>query len=158
MLNETLRPVRGLDAEIAGVDVSRAAVLLGISHEAVRKRIRRGSLRAYKRDGVWYVVLPAARDGGTSHSQDAARDAVPDSVPDGGQDALIEQLRGEVAFLRSLTEHQAGVIAELSRRVPQLPAAGVDTVATAPESASRWPAAAEPAQTPPRPRWQFWRR
>jgi hypothetical protein len=93
------------------VAVSRAAVLLAISPEAVRKRIRRSSLQAYKRDGVWAVVLPAAQDGGTSRGQDAARDAVQDGV----QAGLVVQLQSEVAYLCRQLEEAAVERAELRR-------------------------------------------
>ena len=92
------------------VDVGQAARALGISVPAVRKRIRRGSLRAYKVDGVWRVVLPA---GGVAGGE-PERDVGSLSGEPAGQDALIEQLRSENAFLR-------GLVAELTRRVPELP-------------------------------------
>lgn len=104
--------------ETAGLSVGEAARLLGTSNQAVRKRIARGSLRAYKVDGIWRVIVPQAGQ--------AARDtARTESVTIGeavAQAARIQHLEGEVAFLRGLTEHQAGVIAELTRRVPELSA------------------------------------
>ena len=39
------------------VDISTAAIRLGVTPEAVRKRIARGTLSATKQDGRWYVVL-----------------------------------------------------------------------------------------------------
>ena len=39
------------------VDISTAAIRLGVTPQAVRKRITRGTLSATKRDGRWYVVL-----------------------------------------------------------------------------------------------------
>jgi hypothetical protein len=39
------------------LDISEAARRLGITPDAVRKRISRGTLEAHKRDGRWFVVL-----------------------------------------------------------------------------------------------------
>jgi hypothetical protein len=39
------------------LDISEAARRLGITPDAVRKRISRGGLEAHKRDGRWFVVL-----------------------------------------------------------------------------------------------------
>jgi len=44
--------------------------VLGLNYEAVRKRIKRGTLPAYKEGERWYVLL------------DSVPDNVPDSVPD----------------------------------------------------------------------------
>ena len=39
------------------LDISEAARRLGITPDAVRKRISRGGLEAHKRNGRWFVVL-----------------------------------------------------------------------------------------------------
>lgn len=90
----------------AGIPISEAAVRLGVSENAVRKRIRRKSLQAYKVDDRWYVVLDGlANDQAgdqaatTSHDQAAARPAGQD-----GHRELVDQLKGEVAFLRGQIE------------------------------------------------------
>ena len=49
-----------------GVPVAEAAKVLGLNYEALRKRIKRGTLPAYKEGERWYVLL----------------DFVPDNVPD----------------------------------------------------------------------------
>jgi hypothetical protein len=40
-----------------GIPIAEAATLLDLSQEAVRKRIQRGTLAGYKRDGGWFVLL-----------------------------------------------------------------------------------------------------
>jgi hypothetical protein len=76
------------DAAGRGQDVSEvplvdAARLLGATPEALRKRLQRGkSLRGIKRDGEWYVRLPAA----VVARQDAAGRR-PDAVSGHGRDA-----------------------------------------------------------------------
>src|SRR5215211_3527789 len=47
-----------------GISVGEAARSLGISVPAVRKRIRRGTLRAYKVDGIWRIIVPVLPDPG----------------------------------------------------------------------------------------------
>ena len=72
-----------------GLDVGQAAAILGISAEAVRKRLKRGSLQGSKDSaGRWRVRLDKALHGG----QDAAGTA-PDAE-------LIRTLRDEISFLR----------------------------------------------------------
>jgi len=39
------------------VDSTRASQLMGITEDAIRKRIARGTLKGYKEDGRWYVHL-----------------------------------------------------------------------------------------------------
>src|SRR5437868_12413970 len=82
------------------VPLGEAARLLNTTPEALRKRLQRGkSIRGSKRDGEWYVRLPAAvasrgQDVGSPPSgrvQDAPRDAA-----GRGQDtaaALVAELR-----------------------------------------------------------------
>ena len=43
------------------VDLDTAADIIGISSDAVRKRIKRGSLEGYKESGRWMVYIPDSR-------------------------------------------------------------------------------------------------
>lgn len=54
------------------VDVAEAARRLNVSHDAIRSRLRRGTLEGEKRGGTWYVTLPADADGapGQASGQD----------------------------------------------------------------------------------------
>jgi len=88
-------------SDVAGVSLSDAAVQLGISPDAARKRLDRGTLRGEKRSGRWRVFLEsdASPDAGPDTPSDADRtpsDAASDSASD-----LVVALRDEVAFLRS---------------------------------------------------------
>ena len=68
-----------------GVPIGEAAQRLGLNVDAVRKRIKRGTLVAYKEDERWYVVLdgvlpgvqPAASYPAGSPVQDAVQDDQP---------------------------------------------------------------------------------
>lgn len=67
-----------LDADVETLTIAGASARLGIAPDAVRKRIRRGSLRAVKVDGCWRVVLdPEEAAAGTPASgvQDMSRAA-----------------------------------------------------------------------------------
>lgn len=44
------------------VDIGQAAEILGMSKDAVRKRIQRGTLPAEKIDGQWYIRLDDIQD------------------------------------------------------------------------------------------------
>ena len=46
------------DQEATGLTIARAAQRLGVSENAVRQRIKRGTIAAAKVDGVWRVTLP----------------------------------------------------------------------------------------------------
>jgi len=93
-----------------GVPVSHAAAILGISVAAARKRVQRGSLRSYKVDGQWMVVLPLS----TEASQDTGMTVSVGPGYDVSQVAVIDDLRDRVRFLE-------GVVLELMRRLPELP-------------------------------------
>jgi hypothetical protein len=129
------------------VTVADAALLLGISEDAVRSRLRRGTLRRETGgDGTVFVVLgtdrPASNqrptdDRLTKQQNDRQTAAQPiDGHVDrrGGsetdRDELVEALRDEVAHLRDQLDRERDASAELRRivaglvqRVPELEAA-----------------------------------
>ena len=129
------------------VTVADAALLLGISEDAVRSRLRRGTLRRETGgDGTVFVVLgtdrPASNqrptdDRSTNQQTDRQTAGQPiDGHVDrrGGsetyRDELVEALRDEVAHLRDQLDRERDASAELRRivaglvqRVPELEAA-----------------------------------
>jgi len=68
--------------------VGEAAERLGISEDAVRKRLRRGTLAGGKDGKEWYVFLRA------NETRDMARDETRDMARDAGQDAQTPFSRG----------------------------------------------------------------
>ena len=86
------------------VGIQEASRLLGISREAVRKRISRGSLEAEKDDqGKWVVLMRQ----------------------DGGQDVTseyVQQLKSEVEYLRQENYRKDHIIMSLSEGLKQLEA------------------------------------
>lgn len=143
-----------------GVPIGEAAAQLGITTDAVRKRIRRRSLRAYKAGGQWYVVLPASRpriqDGDLDTVLDGGQDDNLDSVQDG---QLVAALRDEIGFLRRELEARAeearrkdAIIMALSQRAAlPAPQEGAEAAAAA-------PAMSAIHETRKRPWWVVWRR
>ena len=97
------------------VDVGEAARELGISTDAVRKRVARGSLKSDRPNGSVLVCLD---DGRTEAGREAQGE---------GNEALVEVLQEQVAYLREqldirteeLREHRR-LLAGLIERVPEL--------------------------------------
>lgn len=96
-----------MDGNQALMDISEVAGRLGITPEAVRKRIARGSMEATKQDGRWYVsvdeqagngqIPPTAAATPILDVQDAEK-RLPDIVRQDQDDKnrLIEVLQGQV--------------------------------------------------------------
>lgn len=129
------------------VTVADAALLLGLSEDAVRSRLRRGTLRRETGgDGTVFVVLGTDRpasyqrptdDRSTNQQNDrqTAGQSIDSPVDSRGgsetyRDELVEALRDEVAHLRDQLDRERDASAELRRivaglvqRVPELEAA-----------------------------------
>ena len=128
------------------IPLAVAAERLGVSAEALRKRIARGTLSGRKHGVHWFVTVPTGPAGQTdvrpaSGQQDAS------SGPD-PRDALIEQLRAE-------NTRVWGLVAELTRRLPELPTGSPESAPTRLHEADTPPQ--EPVRLPVRrPWWQRW--
>jgi len=115
-----------------GIPIGDAATILGLSVDAVRKRIKRGTLHAYKQDERWYIVLPAVQPtrqpGVPPGVQPAATRLTGSPVQPADQDEPIEaayrvagEAVAEVALvpLATMVEELRGLadqLAELARR------------------------------------------
>ena len=106
-----------VNTDRGAVRISEAAERLGISVEAVRQRIRRKKLEAYKvQDGTWRIVLPSPK-ADLNGVQDSVQVTVQAPVgPSDGQKELVAQLKDEVAFLRDEMAKQREQWGEESRR------------------------------------------
>jgi len=83
------------------INSTRAAQFLGITEDAIRKRIARGTLEGYKEDGKWFVRL-------SDSDQTVDRTGVQNDQTD-GKDGVIAELRDRVASLEtqiSQKDHQ----------------------------------------------------
>ena len=129
-----------------GVDrltIQEAARALGISEGAVRKRVTRRTLRHEKeQDGRVYVYLDPGDRRGVDSGQDEGVD--PNS------NALISQLRDEVAYLRDenrrkdeIIMQQAMTMRQLAAAQPQEPPEAAETVEEPERAAEPHPAAGE---------------
>ena len=145
------------------VPIAEAAARLGISVDAVRKRIQRGKLTGQKTDTGWTVVWiePDIRP-------DTVQTAVPDLAP------LVDELRDQVAYLREhlALEREARAAAdirhaaEIERRdvlmreaLARIPALGAGQDAS--DAAPAAPGGADtvkPGSAAPASWWRFWER
>src|SRR3712207_4243720 len=114
------------------VDVAEAARELDISTDAVRKRIARGSLRTDRPNGSVRVWLD---DGGT----EAGREAEVGGGP------LVEDLREQVAYLRSILTEERDARRRADTFIAQLTQANAALAAKVPELE----APQEPPSEPP---------
>jgi hypothetical protein len=142
------------------IPLREAADLLGVSKDAVRQRIRRGTIRSDKgEDGRVYVYLDASAD--DVHT-DAPREAA-DSV-------LVDELRDRVRYLESQVEEERDarrradtLLARLMDRVPELEAPAEppsdatgppETVEDEPERGQPWSDAPGRQEGVQRPWWR----
>jgi hypothetical protein len=102
------------------VDVGEASRELGISSDAVRKRITRGSLRSDRQDGSVLVWLDEGRT-------EAGREA----QVDGG--AMVEDLREQVHYLRSVLDEEREARRRADMIIVQLTQANAALAAKVPE-------------------------
>ena len=123
--------------------VAEAARVLGISQDAVRKRIARGTI-PHERDesGRVYVYLSPSE---TVHKtdQDTAQDDASKTV----QDAYIRSLEDQIAFLRRELERKDGILLNLTERIPQLEAPS--EARESPQTVEQEPERAEPQSDAP---------
>lgn len=137
----TPRTVPDLTKNQQRLTVHDAARVLGISEDAVRMRIKRGTLAADKQGGRLYVYL----------TTDPTTEPTPDRT-----DALIAELQDRVHSLEDANRENRRIIAALTSRIPQLeaPAETPDTAETvegAPEDAEPRSATASPHAGAQRP-------
>ena len=112
------------------VTVSEAAGLLGITPEAVRMRIKRGTLTSERRDGRVFVLLGPDRP--TEHTTER-------TDPTDHRDELIAHLRSEVEAWREAARRKDHLLAAALERIPAL---------EAPQEARESPVSPGPSDTP----------
>jgi hypothetical protein len=149
--------------------VRDAARILGISEDAVRMRVKRGTLEAEREGGRLYVLLTADP---TTDPTETKTDPTPLDITalTSAKDETISELRDRVTSLeRSLEEEREArrradtIIAQLTSRIPELPAASSQEARESPETATVEPERAEPrpgteGTQEPAERRSWWRR
>jgi uncharacterized coiled-coil protein SlyX len=105
-----------------GTPIAEAAYLLGLSPEAVRKRLQRETLPGYKQDGQWYVLLDlhGARQDKPAGRQDEVSGHVAGHVagrqddPSGQASSLVTPVEVERAIARTGQQYTADLRTILS--------------------------------------------
>ena len=126
--------------------VAQAAEVLGISAEAVRGRIRRGTLPVEREGGTVYVLLDPSVDDRTTDEGSRTTADQPTDQPQSESTALISEMRDRIESLerqleqerQANSEHRRLLMAALERIPPQLeapqePAEAAETVGEEPE-------------------------
>ncbi len=140
--------------------VAEAAEILGISAEAVRGRIRRGTLPVEREGGRVYVLVEKAPDARTTDDQSRTTAGQPTDRTD----ALIAELQDRVSSLEEANRENRRIIAALTSRIPAIEAPreapeASETVEEEPERAEPRSYAGGPQEAAqPRPRTPWWRR
>ena len=100
--------------------VSQAAERLGVTQDAVRKRIARGTIHHDKDpDGRIFVYLDTfERESDTVQDSDQYRES--EIVQDVGQDKYTRSLEDQIVFLRRELERKDTIIMSLTQRIPEL--------------------------------------
>jgi hypothetical protein len=148
--------------------VAQAAVLLGLSEDAIRSRLKRGTLSKEKdADGTVFVVLDGGRPttNGDRPTTDQTTDQSALALMQAHLDSLGEQLtyiRDQLDQEREANRENRRIIAGLVQRVPELgpayePRDAPETATEEPEGSDPLPATEE-AQEDAQPRSSWWRR
>ena len=116
--------------------VAEAAEILGISAEAVRGRIRRGTLPVEREAGTVYVLLEGTSEDRTTGDQPRTTG----DQPGDRTDALIAELQDRVRSLEEANRENRRIIAALTSRIPAI---------EAPQTAEEEPERVEPRPDTP---------
>jgi hypothetical protein len=149
----------------AGLTITQAAQRCGVTREAIRLRIRRGTLPAHKVNGQWVVFLndPPTPTANGVGEHDQAVPPNPTTNPDENTvpyPVLVAQMEREIQFLReqlTVHQHQLDEAARDRSELRQLLAIQVSHALPPPRTpADGTPSATDetdPADQPRRRRW-----
>ena len=110
------------DAQTVGrkrATVAQAAELLGLSAEAVRSRVQRGTLESEKIAGTVYVLLEETAQTRPNLDESHAKDDTQANLI-GDQTEFIGSLQGQIEWLRREVERKDTLLMTLMQRVPEL--------------------------------------
>jgi hypothetical protein len=145
------------DVPHTGIPVYDAAHLLGISENAVRARLRRGTLVGVKHDTSWYVLL---RDTDVPTVTPSTKSDVPPDAPQhipshpAVHEQLIEELRRDKTFLQEQLDRALRQLEAERQRADVLQALGAGTAPDTPPEAPGSPQTNDPAPTGIRAWWR----
>jgi hypothetical protein len=136
--------------------VYEAAEVMGVTVDAIRKRISRGTIHHEKgEDGRVWVILDT--------DQDTASKVQDTDQPQSASDVLISEMRERIASLehqlseerKANSEHRRLLAAALERIPPQLePPQSPETAEDTSEGEEPRPGTEEPPETVQRPWWR----
>ena len=143
-----------------GVPIGQAADRLGISENAVRQRIKRGTLAATKVDGIWRVVVPTGRDHEADQEADYQTDYETDQSATTSPPSMSPAAVGQLAAItEQWLQPLISQIRELERDVGRLTAERDQARRERDESRAKSSSETkkvDPAESTPRPWWRFW--
>jgi tRNA(Met) C34 N-acetyltransferase TmcA len=140
--------------------VAEAAEALGISDDAVRSRIKRGTLETVREGGRVFVVGDRTTDRPTAQAQPTDR---------ASEERLYQEMQARIVYLERQVEEEREarrradtLLARLMDRMPEIEAPqeeqeareSSEAVEDAPERAEPRPAAGEAQEGPQRPWWR----
>src|ERR687897_1321230 len=140
------------------ISVAQAANRLGITQDAVRKRIARGTIRHGKDyEGRIFVYLDTLFERESETDQVNGQDRGSKTVSDDDQDKYTRSLEDQIDFLRRELERKDTIIMSLTQRIPELEASPEprEDQVTATEDADK--TTTPPEQQEPSQRRSWWR-
>jgi predicted DNA-binding protein YlxM (UPF0122 family) len=159
------------DMSVERLSVMEAAEALGVTRDAIHKRIRRGTIEYEKgEDGRFYVYVDTSTsrvDQSAYESKDESKVEVLERLIEGQQDRIaflereLERRGDETVRLHQIVAGLTQANAQLAARVPELEAPqeaaeAAETVEEEPERAEPRPATAESQEPVQRPWWRRW--
>ena len=110
------------DAGLDSLTVSQAAGKLGVTQDAIRKRIARGTIRHDKDSKGRIFVYLDTSEGASKTVQDEGHDESFKTKQDADQDKYTRSLEDQIDFLRRELERKDTIIMSLTQRIPELEA------------------------------------
>jgi predicted DNA-binding protein YlxM (UPF0122 family) len=157
------------DMSVERLSVMEAAEALGVTRDAIHKRIRRGTIEYEKgEDGRFYVYVDTSTsrvDQSAYESKDESKVEVLERLIEGQQDRIaflereLERRGDETVRLHQIVAGLTQANAQLAARVPELEAPqeaaeAAETVEEEPERAEPRPATVESQEGARRPWWR----
>lgn len=143
------------------VSVYEAADLLGVTVDAIRKRIQRGTMPHERHeDGRVYVLLDETR--ALKDKTSKLTSTVQDNVQDDSQvpylaDELVTELRAQNEWLRREVERKDAILLRMAERLPEIEAATEPREAPVNTSEGQSKGTAPAEQQEPSQRRSWWR-
>ena len=108
-----------------GLTITEAARRCGVTREAIRLRIRRGKLRAEKIDGQWLVFLGTPTTSTANTVGEPDHQVLPNMPAHNDENmvpypVLVNQMEGEIAFLREQLTSQQRQLEDAARERSEL--------------------------------------